>query len=225
MQQYQQAGALSLYATGQRDQMLAALTHFPGVVILRSAGGIGPGVGYLRAVNNGKRLQFKAPGGDTFGPFHEFAAAAEIGMLIDGEDVNKWLDVKAWPAFLPAGQVTFPVMFRNKRGNGLVPTGFDADDCDGGTTKNVAVAVFNYGAHTVFDFRAWLDASIASRTDMNIDGGAFVSPDSETHADVCTKSQIAPGGTATLVFRTTVAPGENYDPAVLLKYHAAFNAF
>lgn len=97
--------ALYLDDSGTEDITLIGLSGLEGVRLIKSSGTSGSGIGYLRTTEAGTKLQYKAPGSDTFGPAEDISYDRTC-TVTDGEDGDKWVRVEIFTNFVLTGTGT-----------------------------------------------------------------------------------------------------------------------
>lgn len=202
--------ALRIEQAGVEVRHLVAAGAVPGTAILLAAARNGPGEGRLRTNAGGTAVQWRAPGSAAFGLAVSVPADGEY-LLRDGQDVDKFVRIQAWPAHLQAGREA-EVQLRDVYSNAIAHDDLTAGEAAAGDTATYQITLRNAGSKTLVDLIAWLDAATANLA-ISADGIAWIAP---TTADAgLALPDVAAGVSTTLHIRRTIAAGAASDPDVL----------
>ena len=214
-----QGDALRIEIASVESRSLAAVGTIPGVAVLAAAGRNGPGVGRLRAMQDGTYLHWRAPGSATFGPATHCEADADV-LIRDGEDTDKWVRARVALDYLVAGPVDGSVHLGDRFGNAVGHDNVTAAEALAGNVEAYTVDLANVSTLILSSVVAWLDAAV-SGLEISDDGITYVSPTSE--ATGLSLADIPAGGSITFYLRRTVAATAASDPEVLNHICLAFD--
>jgi len=211
------ADALRIEYASAEVKHLTVLGTIPGVVPLAVAARCGPGLAHLRSTTAG-RISFRAPSSSTWGP-DVLCEADGTYLLEDGEDPDKWLRVLVYTSYLLAAREA-PVLLHDRYNTGVASDDVSAAEAAAGDVETYQLALANDGTAFLSQVTAWIDAATTG-IEISDDGITWVSP--TTEAAGLAFDPIAPGGSATLHVRRTIAASSPSDAAVLTHLHLAFS--
>ncbi|MFA7254121.1 MAG: hypothetical protein WC107_06240 [Patescibacteria group bacterium] len=211
---------LQIEADSAAVELLTAVGTLAGVVVLLAGGKNGPGVGAILAGDG--TLAWRAPGSATFGA--EVTVAVDgTYSIADGEDPDKVLQVQVYVNYLPAAGTTAEVFLADRYNNAIAQDDATAAEAAAGDVLDYQLELVNTSQDLASSFRVWLDASADSRTSISLDGVTYSAPASE--ATGLQVIAIAPGQSATLYVRRTIAAGDASTPKQPVRIHCAFDSF
>jgi hypothetical protein len=202
--------AVRVIAAGVEDRSLHVVGTIPGVAPLAAAGRCGPGVGRIRSVGDGTRLQWRAPGVDVWGDLVSVAADGDY-LLESGDDIHAWLRVRVIAASL-GPPFESQVRLSEWYNNALAAANFSAAEVAAGTPRTYAVTLKNESDADILDLVAQVDTD-AERLSIMDDEFGF--PGSEVQF-----GNLAAGAEVQLWCVRSIA-GAGADPDLL----AAVNLF
>lgn len=204
----------------------------PGLVVVQGAGRNGSGMGRLQIVAG--EAQWRAPNSMNFGPAVDVSATGSY-HLYDGDDGDKWVRVQSSASFLPGGATSAPVYLADRYEtifsaelevgwNQIAGDDVTAAEAAAGDVETwdfqVANRNLDYG---ILALVAWIDPAVTWIEIAAAPGGPWVSPATEGAA--LGLGDLAPNSTVTLYVRRTVPASTPFDPAKLVLFHFAWNAF
>lgn len=214
------ADALRVRLSSASVKHLKAVGTIPGVVVEAVAGRNGPGSGMLRYYAGGLAA-WRAPGSETFGQRVDLSAGGTY-VVEDGEDLNKFLRVTSYAAFLPPGPAAARVLLQEEFNDGVGGDEVTASEAAAGSVESWTVELLNAGGLGLSNLRIWLDAATAG-LEISLDNSNWYAPDSETHADVLIVAGLAAGASQNLYVRRTIASSTPADPDILNLLQFAWN--
>jgi len=202
-------------------QHLTLVGTIPGVVPLLAAARNGPGGGRLQSEDDGTWLSWRAPGSETFGPPVHCSPDGTY-LLRDGDDWDKWIRVAVYAAHLEP-TATAEVFLDDRYTNGVAGADVTAEEAAAGDVSTRTITVRNVSTSSVSNVRVWTDSTHDGRTEVSLDGVDWFAPTTELAA--VRISELAPGATATLYLRRTVAVGQASAAKELVHLYFSFDSF
>lgn len=214
--------ALRFTVAGTEVQHLEAFGTVSGVVIESASATNGPGTGMVRnrgLVNGTAKLSWKAPGSSAFGDDVPVSADGSH-LLLDGDDLDKWVRVGVTTTFLTASEEMNEVLLRDVFENEIGDADVTAAEASAGDVKTYTVDMKNVGTVALSAIVVWIDAAVTG-IEISDDGIVWVSP--TTEATGLKFPDLSAGATDTLHLRRTIAASSPSDDGVLNHLHAVFD--
>jgi len=176
-----------------------------GVAVLAVGGRNGTGDGKIRSTQDGTYLSWKAPGSATWGaPVH--AGADGTYLLLDGDDIDKYVRVQAYTDYLNPNPAESLVHIKDRYANGIGHDDVTAGEATAGDTTDYSVTIANDNYVGLSHVNFWL-------TPLSVANGLWISDDNATwvqpvyEADALSLGNIAGNADTTLYIRRVIAAG------------------
>ena len=197
--------------------MAAAAGAIPGLVILATGGGNGPGAGTLRQDAGTKDVSWQAPGSATFGAPIDVAAGGSF-VLEDGDDPDSWVRVSVSPTFQAAGAADALAQLQDVY-NRVGPDDITAAEATAGAVEVFTLDLTNQSGMEVVGLKAWLDPATVD-LEISDDGAVWVTPTTEGTA--LALGNLLPAAADILHVRRTIGAASPSDVAVLNLIHLSW---
>lgn len=215
----EQSDALRLQVESADVLHLAAVQTVPGVVPLAAAARNGPGYGRLQSAD-GARYTWTAPGSATPGPAVHCSVDGDY-LLLDGEDLDKWLRIRVYTSFTRSSPVSTRVHLADVYAGGTCHADVLAAEASAGDVSTYTITLANAGRTGLDAIVCWVDAG-TSGIEISADGVSYSAPNSE--ATGLALGSLAIDASTILYLRRAIDPGAEADPDVLDLLHFAFDA-
>ena len=223
--------ALRIETSGDELPSRHTLGTIDGVTIT-AASGVNPiGTGLLRSVGiAGDRLQWRAPGSETFGP--EMLVAGDGSYLVeDGDNRDAWIRAKVSAAHLHSGAMESLVELGEVTNSTLLSIGnlSNANRITGGNT-DVTLTLHNVGNTAISGLIVWAGPESYSTPPSGGDIALTLSDDDITYVNRFTEAaplslaDIPGGGTSLLYVRRTFAANSGSEIRLFCDLHFRYDA-
>jgi hypothetical protein len=215
------ADALRLEIVGVEMHHLAAIGAPPGVAAIMPGGRNGPGTGSIRTSGDGNVLAWKAPGSDAYGQEVTCEADGDY-VLCDGGDVDKFVRVQVWRAWLTRPG-DFSVHLRDVYNNPVSLDDVTAEEAAAGLVDVWTIDLRNAGEAPLANVRMWLDPAGDPNMALSFNGADWSQPTTESEG-LAIGALMAPGITTPVYLRRTVSAGAASTPKRLVHFHCSFDS-
>lgn len=209
------ADGLRIESAGLEVEQLRLVGTVPGVVPLAIAGRCGPGMARVRSPD-ASSLQFRGPD-SNWGT--KVSTPAQGSYLLEADDPSQWLRVDAYPTYLRPGQEA-AIFLADRYGNAIGHDDVTSGEAAAGDQTGYSVTLANDSTVVISQITVWLDADVEC-LEISPDNSNWFSPISE--AEGISIADVAPGSTATLYLRRTIAQGAVADARVLNLLHLSYS--
>jgi len=197
---------------------LRATGTIPGVKVLWVSGRNGPGRAFLRTTGDGRWLEYRAPGSQTFGGRVRIEDDG-VYLAEDGEDRTKYIRAEVLVDYLANGRAAAEVILRDEYGNHMGQDDLTAAEAAAGKQTIWQVRLHNVTGVELRQLFLWISVS-KGLLELSKNGAVFFMPSSE--AAKFGWQRVAAGAYRLLYIRRTISAGTSSAAAALAQLHAAF---
>jgi len=204
---------LRLQLSGSDVGGLRIIGTMPGIVVTGAAARNGPGQGLLIS-STGSQVAWQAPGSSIPGPAVNVSAGGAF-LLEDGTDASCWLNILAYPAYLPGSAQAAIALVDSY--NNVGPADVAAADALAGLVTTTEYTLHNSTAGIITSALMWIDNTASGYAELSIslDGTNFYTPYTSTDTHVLAWSSIAAGASVNVWVKRTIGASSASAPSIL----------